>query len=606
MAYASDLASVGSVKDTLDVATGERSTKLGVMTLNGTENWSWSSSTPLAYISYTTLGIPAWPSRSGGITAICGTFPCVSRNDLNSDISAFSMGDTTGNNQLNIDIRIEGKSTLADVKLWLVENPLTIYYELSEPSSVEDTPQPLLLSVGSNTASMTATSTGDKPLFPMKYDGTDYSISTKSSRVYLKDVNGTVERITGVTSISVRGGRDNIMDLTRMFGSGLEPGTLDAFYSLFPAWNGYRLPYNEGNLLNFKGTGLKSVGFNQFNGEYSEEGNYLTSTGDLTVNTSYNVTDYLRIVPGQTYRLTAYGNAPSICWYTYDKTLISGTAYGHASTWQEDVFIAPVNAYWVRFSVYIPKESETCFYFQWSGPRNGDYEQYWDYTRPIPTLTYFPDGMNGRGNTYDEINSRQAIRRFGVVDLGTLAWTHSTQYGTPGIWTSDILAGIKKPSSISSISDISMISANYVLVPSQALAANSDGIDNFAIHSNGAIKVNNGSTTVSPTGILVYELATPVVTNFDDEVNMSARISDFGTEECLPANGYTPTTAPFRGIVLYQDDYARTITKLSENYQSQNSMDNLLALIGPLLNGTITATFDSANQVYTYQFIPNE
>ena len=130
-------------------------------------------------------------------------------------------------------------------------------------------------------------------------------------------------------------------------------------------------------------------------------------------------------------------------------------------------------------------------------------------------------------------------------------------------------------------------------------------IGNIAISTSGSILINTGSSTVSPTGTLVYELATPVVTNFDDEVNMSARISDFGTEECLPANGYIPTTAPFRGIVLYQDDYARTITKLPENYQSQDSMNNLLTLLGPLLSGTITATFDSANQVYTYQFTPN-
>lgn len=603
-AYASELAAVGSVKDTLDVVTGERSTKLGVMTLNGTENWSWSSSSPLAYISYTTLGVQAWPNRSGGINAICGILPCVSRNDLNSDISAFSMGDTTGNNQSNIDIRIEGKSSLADVKAWLTENPLTIYYELSTPTSTEDAPQELSLAEGSNTSSMTDTSTGDKPSFPMSYDGTDYTISTKSTRVYLKDVDGTVERVTGVTSFNVRGGRDNIIDLTRMFGSGLEPGTSDAFYSLFPAWRGYRLPYNEGSLLTFKGTGLKSVGFNQFNEEYSEEGKYLTSTGTLTASTSYNVTDYLRAVPGQTYRLTAYGNAPSLCWYTYDKTLISGTAYGHANTWQEDAFTAPANAYWVRFSVYVPRENETCFYFQWSGTRNGDYEQYWDYTRPIPTLTYFPDGMNGRGNIYDEINSRQAIKRFGVVDLGTLEWAHSV-VSTYGYWTSTgIQSNVKKPTSSSTVACV--ISSEYSnVIGASSMGGDAASIGNIAISTSGSILINTGSSTVSPTGTLVYELATPVVTNFDDEVNMSASISDFGTEECLPANGYIPTTAPFRGIVLYQDDYARTITKLPENYQSQDSMNNLLTLLGPLLNGTITATFDSANQVYTYQFTPN-
>lgn len=470
-AYADNLAAVGTVKDTLDVATGERNTKLGVITLNGTENWSWSSSTPLAYISYTSLGVPEWPSRSGGITAICGILPCVSRNDLNSDISAFSMGDTTGNNQSNIDIRIEGKSSLADVKAWLAANPLTIYYELAIPTSTEDAPQELSLVEGSNTASMTRSSTGDKTEFPMSYDGTDYTISTKSTRVYLKDVNGTVERATGITSIDVRGGRDNVMDLTRMFGAGLEPGTLADFYSLFPTWMGYRLPYNKGSLLNFKGTGLKSVGFNLLDtgnrtlgtlgntaasnttvrGIFDETkyyvglnsqnyyyptqvNSYSVTATQITVNakqSTYGVAFPIRAIPGMTYRFeeTYITSGNRFAFYTYNGTYISGVADRYAE--------APENAYWCLV-IYAPTTGNTtttwtnpCVHLQWSGTRNGDYEPYWDYVRPIPTLTYFPDGMNGRGQVYDEINPRQAIKRFGKVDLETLNWTwnSSSDYG---------------------------------------------------------------------------------------------------------------------------------------------------------------------------------
>lgn len=119
------------------------------------------------------------------------------------------------------------------------------------------------------------------------------------------------------------------------------------------------------------------------------------------------------------------------------------------------------------------------------------------------------------------------------------------------------------------------------------------------------MKVNNGSATETPSGWLVYELATPVVTTFSEEISTTARISDYGTEECLPVNGYDPVTAPFRGMVLYQDDYARTITKLPENYQSQESMDNLLELLGQLHNGIISTTFDAASQSYKYNFTPN-
>ena len=586
----SALHGVGTAKDTQDVVTGEKTVKMGSVDL-GMLTWGIISGTSTwGALQPSDMKLPETNEIAANI--ISDNYIGVASNTVSSETIINSIG-----------VRYNGAFRCYNGSTTVPPSGM-LYYELAEPTTFTETPQLLTVVNGLNNVHEQNMSITGTPL-TMTYTGTDQTIATKAARVYLKDVDGTVERVTGVTSINVRGGRDNVMDLTRMFGSGLEPGTLDDFYSLFPAWRGYKLQYNAGSLLNFKGTGLKSVGFNQFSGVYSEEGKYLTSTGALTANTDYNVTDYLRAIPGQTYRLTAYGNAPSICWYTYDKTLISGTAYGHASTWQEDVFTAPANAYWVRFSVYMPLESETCFYFQWSGPRNGDYEPYWDYTRPIPTLTYFPEGMNGRGSVYDEINDRQAIRRFGVVDLGTLEWTH-IDGGTYGYWESTgISSSMAKPADHSTV--VPMVSSLYVATSSNDVSAGTDAsLDCIGVRAtSGNIRVNNGSSTVSPSGTLVYELATPVVTNFDEEVNMTARISDFGTEECLPANGYVPVTAPFRGMVLYQDDYARAITKLSENYQSQDSMDNLLTLIGPLLNGTITKTFDSANQVYTYQFTPN-
>lgn len=42
----------------------------------------------------------------------------------------------------------------------------------------------------------------------------------------------------------------------------------------------------------------------------------------------------------------------------------------------------------------------------------------------IPVETYFPDGMRSAGSAYDEINflSQKAVKRIGVVDMGTLVW----------------------------------------------------------------------------------------------------------------------------------------------------------------------------------------
>ena len=64
---------------------------------------------------------------------------------------------------------------------------------------------------------------------------------------------------TGVTyNIS---GHLCVYDLTKMFGSGNEPTTVDEFTSLFPL---SYYSYNQGSLLSFNGNGIKTVGKNLF------------------------------------------------------------------------------------------------------------------------------------------------------------------------------------------------------------------------------------------------------------------------------------------------------------------------------------------------------
>lgn len=583
MTSSAPLYGIGSVRDSEEGVEGKRLSKFGSYTFTGNEGWAQGGT---GYESFFYIKIEG--AKPSGETMVANYITDITTHAWNAmpdNTAGMKHADGTS---ARYYVRDSSCATAADMKARMAGK--TLYYELETPVESDIEASALTLQNGANT--LMQMDGGRMADFALKYTGTDYAIATKSASVYLKNIAGTVERVTGVSSIAVRGGRDNVIDLTRMFGAGLEPGTVADFYKLFPAWMDYKLPYNPGSLLNFRGTGLKSVGFNQWDGTYGVTSSYLKADGTMGPGSAYGVSKYIRAVPGQTYRMLS-GQFGAICWYTYDKTYISGTTTGGNSQPHEAVATAPANAYWLRFTIYVPMENATCIYFQWSGPRNGDYEPYWDYTRPIPTLTYFPDGMNGRGSSYDEVTNRQAIRRFATVDLGTLNWTYS------GYWYATVSNARK---TAGNNEKASIISARYLTGSPNDVVGTSNTI---SISTGGNILVKTTSTTERPEGLAVYELATPVVTNFDDEISMTARISDFGTEECLPANGYDPVTAPFRGLVLYQDDYARTITKLPENYQSQESMDNLLALLGQLHNGTITATFDSANQVYTYQFTPN-
>jgi hypothetical protein len=645
----SDLHGVGDVKETLDIVTGEKQVKFGSVDL-GILTWSKTTGNVLPTNSFYTTNLQQLGFYFGGSNNEVGGYVACSAYPWYDGAGYSDMPDRTIKGIIGIsagasqDLLIRDSRFADGASLKQALSGVYAYLPLAEPTTSTETPQPLTFTAGLNNVHEENMDIAGTPI-DMEYTGTDYVIPTKSSRKYVKTIDGVTELVTGGNAVSVRGGRDNLIDLTRMFGAGLEPGTLDAFYHLFPAWRGYRIPYNKGSLLNFKGTGLKSVGFNLLDvagrtlgqpqnttainttvrGPFDESKYYVGFTANnyyIPSNvSSHNITAtsiYVRafnaygigfpihVIPGQTYRIENFiSGKTAVGLYTYEGK--------HLAYITVQSFTVPSNGYWAMMC-FVPIGTNTtevtftnpCVHLQWTGTRNGDYEPYWSYTRPVPTLTYFPSGMNGRGDVYDEMNERNYVKRFGMVDLGTLNWTHSDAYGLPGIWTSSIgPSDIKKPASPNSTSDITMVASEYMLVPATSLEANSNGAGNFAIHTNGQVKVNNGSATEHPTGWLVYELATPVVTTYDESPNLTAQISDYGTEESLPANGYKPVTAPFSGVVLYASDYARTITKLSENYISKESMEALLALVGPLLHGTIGMTYNQSTGEYAFNFTAN-
>ena len=635
----SDLHGVGDVKETLDVITGEKQVKYGEVDLG---TLSWNLTVARFYVNLPDLS-------SASISSICSKYVKTGATaaDMADGTYRLGLGYATAG-VVALIIRDDSYTTAAAFKTAV--SGVMLYYELATPTTASLTPQPLTFNAGLNNVYEENMDITGTPV-TMEYTGTDYTIAAKTSRVYLKDVNGTVERVTGVSSFSVRGGRDNVMDLTRMFGAGLEPGTLADFYSLFPTWRGYRLPYNKGSLLNFKGTGLKSVGFNLLNiegrtlgqpqntgyypstvrGVFDETkyyvglsatnyynpnivANYSMSASSITVkatNSGFGVAFPIRVIPGQTYRseddrVSMY----RVGFYTYNGTFISWTD-GRSYT-------APANAYWglVVFASTANTEvtwTDPCVHLQWSGTRNGDYEPYWGYVRPIPTLTYFPDGMNGRGSVYDEINPRQAVKRFGKVDLGTLDWVLDSAVSSNSVqaWkTTSIANAISAPSANNVIPNI-ICQTLPVVTRGTALSDTEDTISvttsgNLCITIHGEGYVNSNAFIADLSNVwLVYELATPVVTTFPEEISATARISDYGTEECLPVNGYDPVTTPFRGMVLYQDDYARTITKLPENYISKESMEAFLQLAGQVANGVYGMAYNPSTGQYAFTFTPN-
>lgn len=161
-------------------------------------------------------------------------------------------------------------------------------------------------------------------------------------------------------------------DLTAIFGAGNEPTTYEEFRQYYP--DAY-YPHCVPEVRAMRATGIETIGFNAFNGEYAE------------------------VIGGQAYYL---GGAIDTAHFA---TEIVGD--------MTEITIPENRLYTPSENGYIyATGSDICINLSYSGVRNGEYEPYEKNTLLLPEIAkYFPDGMHSIGDVYDEINQKWAIQR---------------------------------------------------------------------------------------------------------------------------------------------------------------------------------------------------
>lgn len=166
-----------------------------------------------------------------------------------------------------------------------------------------------------------------------------------------------------------------LIDLTDLFGAGNEPTTYEEFKALYPK---KYYPYSAPEVRSMRATGIETIGFNAFNGEYAEViGGQTYYLGD-TINTAHFATE----IGGDSVEITIPENR---------------------------LYTPPTNGY-----IYATG-SDICINLSHSGVRNGEYKPYEKNTLLLPEIAkYFPNGMHGIGDVYDEINEELAIQRCDV------------------------------------------------------------------------------------------------------------------------------------------------------------------------------------------------
>lgn len=331
----------------------------------------------------------------------------------------------------------------------------------------------------------------------------------------------------------------NVFDLTKMFGEGNEPSTVEEFEAMFP--NDY-YEYSEGTLISHNSLGIKTVGFNQFDGEKA------------------------KVLSGQTYYLGG----------SYDSLVFKKKASDEG----ESIHVNADGLYTPSSNGYIyATGSDICINLSHTGYRNGECKPYEEHTtqwyngKKISELTsngqvIFPDGLRSAGSVYDEITSDgKAIKRIGAVDMGGLSWGY----------TEKLTRFSAKFNLISTAYSANLITPIYIT--NRAPVSGAD-VDKTIYIAEGNFFVKDSSYTDADSfkaslqgQILYYELAEPIVYTLDEPINTSYAAYDFGTEEILYSEDVNPQI-PVKADIAYNFN---AVDMIRNNYFEIKQLQRLVS-----------------------------
>ena len=438
-----------------------------------------------------------------------------------------------------------------------------------------------------------------------------------------------------------------IFDLTKMFGEGNEPSTVEEFEMMFPE-DYYE--YNEDTLISHDSVGIKTVGFNQFDKSKVENNAYIDSiSGNVKyANVNESISDYIKVIPNTDYYVyNAISSAHrNIAIYDSNKYLIGTSKFKPYYTIDgkyiaRTLYTVPDNVHYIRFGVYNEYLDSCGFNISHTGYRNGEYQPYESHTtqwyngKKISELTssgevIFPDGLRSAGNAYDEITKDSegkdiAIKRIGSVDLGSLEWYKEIGDGI------DVISGCFKTLSVTNskyhsanvkanaittyytpVNSIEYANVNYN--KDKVIDVNSTNIGRGKIMIRDTKYTDITSFKTSLQGqILYYELTEPEVYELDNPINTSYEAYDFGTEEVL-YNDDSEVNIPMKASIEYgfnavdmirgnyfdiQKLKKKSITTDGGIIEGDLSVDNLIAsksVIAPTFIGNLEGRAKNADK----------
>ena len=376
----------------------------------------------------------------------------------------------------------------------------------------------------------------------------------------------------------------NIVDLTALEYPNIASTTPTV--AAFESWlslnvgEQYYYPYDPGSLISFKGQGVKSVGFNQWDEEW-EVGGFSNANGSDVSENNRLRSSYISVF-GETdyYFCSTGGTMMFIVAYDANKNYIAGY---NGSAWSTSSILdsavgkvvrMPNNCSYIRFksqSNITTYNHDICINF--SDPaKNGIYKPYWEDVLPIdPTKVYgkvngegnyvqcFLNGMRSAGSVHDTLNGNEAVVKVGSVDLGTLTYTK----GASKSYYTNTSSFMKMSNNLLCSFYKTITSNNMYVEDGVCIRA---GIANAYLNVFDSRDLSAADLKTALNGVILnYELATPItytdliysedggvtgipLTEFKYKVDKSS------TEELIVPSDSTgaPTSTPIIADITYQ------------------------------------------------------
>ena len=362
---------------------------------------------------------------------------------------------------------------------------------------------------------------GGTVIFNQLVDTDTTTITLVNGHKYFTNISSQKSVVSGAgNDVSVTGSTDCVIDLTQMFGSSIanyiysleqsSAGTGVAWFQKFFPKDHYG--YDAGSLISVKTTGKKIVGFNAYN----------------------NATGTAKLLGGYEYQIT--GTYTSVSY-----TDINGNL--ETLTIDADGKFTPANN--GVLTVVGGNSTDTCVHLVWDGERDWEFEEFKETTYPIENveLRGVPK-LDGNNNLYydgDEYKSDgTVVRKYALVDLGTLTWNKSSSGNQP-FYTTGLENMIVKNTDNSRTYTNLICQKNYIKTNVSTLVYGSNISSSISVDINGDLWIYDTAYTsntaaefkTAMSGVyLVYALRNPT-TETATAFTEAQIVNNFGTESYI-------------------------------------------------------------------------